>query len=92
MNILSNLPELIQGASVALTVITLVATLLVRLTPSKRDDECVSKLTCVLMGVLHWLPTIGINPQTKKLEEAIESLKAEQPVVVVVTSVPVEPT
>jgi len=73
--LLENLPELIQGASLCLTVLTLVATVLVRLTPSKVDDQAIGKFTKILMGVLHWLPTIGVNPQTKKLEEALYELK-----------------
>ena len=72
---LAKLPDLIQVASLALTTLTLVATVVVRVTPSKADDQAVGKFTSMLMGVLHWLPTIGVNPQTKKLEEAIYELK-----------------
>lgn len=73
--VLGKIPEIIQLLSVILMIISILATIIVRLTPSKTDDEKVSKFSSTLMGVLHWLPTIGINPQTKKLQEAYEEIK-----------------
>lgn len=66
---------MIQMISLSLTVLTLVATLVVRLTPSKADDQAVGKFTSTLLKVLKWLPTLGVNPQTKKLEEALYELR-----------------
>jgi ethanolamine ammonia-lyase large subunit len=74
-NLLANAPALIQMASMALTVVTLLATLIVRITPNKTDDQAVGKFSSMLIKALHFLPTIGINPQTKKLEEEIMQLK-----------------
>lgn len=74
-NLLGKIPDLIQVASLALTVITLLATLVVRLTPSKADDLYVSNFTKWLLKTLQVLPTLGINPQTKKLEEALYELR-----------------
>lgn len=76
--ILAKTPAIIQGISLILTIVTLLATVVVRLTPSKTDDQAVGKFTSTLMAVLHWLPTIGINPQTKKLEETIQELQTEK--------------
>lgn len=74
-NLLVKIPDLIQMISLVLTVLTLTATVLVRLTPTKTDDIAVGKFSKFLLKVLHWLPTLGINPQTKKLEEQIFELR-----------------
>lgn len=87
-------PELIakimvifQAVCMAIGVITLVATAVVRITPTKTDDERMSKIAKFVVKALHWLPTIGINPQTKKLEETIMELREATN-----AGVPVEPT
>jgi len=48
------------------------------LTPSKIDDEYASKFGAFMIKALAFLPTIGINPRTKALEEAYKELKADQ--------------
>lgn len=55
--------------------IALVATVVVRVTPSPEDDKKVSKLVAKLWGLIDMLPTVGVNPRTKKIREAIKSLK-----------------
>lgn len=74
-NILNKVPDIIQLISLCGMVISVVATVIVRITPSKVDDEVVSSITSKFLKVLHWLPTIGVNPQTAKLEAAYEELK-----------------
>lgn len=76
--LLMKVPDIIQVIALFGMVISLVATVVVRLTPSKTDDEQVSNFVAKFMKVLAWLPTIGVNPQTKKLQEAYEELKAKQ--------------
>jgi hypothetical protein len=78
---LQKIPDWIQAVALLGMSISLLATVLVRLTPSKTDDEQVAIWVEKLQKVLHWLPTIGVNPNTKKLQEAYEELKAksEQP-------------
>jgi hypothetical protein len=71
----TTLPFWIQFAAQLLAGLTVVATVIVRVTPKPGDDEAVGKFTEGFLKVLHWLPTIGINPQTKKLEEALKDLK-----------------
>jgi Na+-transporting NADH:ubiquinone oxidoreductase subunit NqrC len=68
---ISKILIIMQGLCMAIGAITLLATVIVRLTPTKVDDQAMGKVSKVVLKVLHWLPTIGVNPQTKKLEEAI---------------------
>ena len=55
--------------------ITVLATVIVKFTPTKADDQIVSKAGKIFVKVMQWLPTIGINPRTKKLEETIMELR-----------------
>jgi len=76
--IMIKLPEWISALSLILTSLTILATVIVRLTPSKLDDEAVSGFAASLNKLLNSLPTFGINPRTKKLQEAYEELKEEK--------------
>jgi hypothetical protein len=76
--LLMKVPDIIQVIALVGMVVSLLATVVVRITPSKTDDEKVSEVVAKFMKVLAWLPTIGVNPQTKKLQEAYEELKAKQ--------------
>lgn len=75
--LLNKIPELVQAISLIGMCISLLATVIVRLTPSKTDDEKLGVFMQKFLKVLSWLPTIGVNPQTKKLQEAYEELKAK---------------
>lgn len=55
--------------------LVILATVIARLTPSPKDDEVVGKARQLVLKVVKYLPTVGINPQTKKLEEAAEEVK-----------------
>lgn len=76
--LLMKVPDIIQVIALLGMVASILATIVVRLTPSTTDDEKVSAIVAKFMKVLQWLPTIGVNPQTKKLQEAYEELKAKQ--------------
>ena len=76
--LLMKVPDIIQVVALLGMVISIAATIVVRLTPSTTDDEKVSAIIAKFMKVLQWLPTIGVNPQTKKLQEAYEELRAKQ--------------
>lgn len=76
--LLMKVPDVIQVIALLGMVVSIIATIVVRLTPSTSDDEKVSAIIAKFMKVLQWLPTIGVNPQTKKLQEAYEDLKAKQ--------------
>jgi hypothetical protein len=75
--LLLKVPDLIQMIALFLMAITLLATVIVRITPSKSDDEMVHGFAGKLLKILQWLPTIGVNPQTKKLQEAYEEIKSK---------------
>lgn len=76
--LLMKIPDIIQVIALLGMVVSILATIVVRLTPSTTDDEKVSAIIAKFMKVLQWLPTVGVNPQTKKLQEAYEELKAKQ--------------
>jgi len=60
----------------ALGGICVLATILVRLTPGKGDDEKVLKYVSMYSKFLAKLPTLWVNPRTKKLEEYLKSLNS----------------
>lgn len=77
-------PELIakvliisQGICMVIGAITVLATLVVRLPFAKQYSDEVSGFAKNLVKFFHWLPTIGVNPQTQKLEEAIMQLREQ---------------
>ena len=72
---IEKVPMWIQAIALGLSGLVLVATAVVQLTPSKKDDATVGKIKKVIDKILHWLPTIGINPQTKVLKEKVEEEK-----------------
>ena len=67
--LLAKVPVYVQAASVVLSGLVVVASAVAKVTPSKTDDEVVSKVGKFLFKVLAFLPKVGLNPQTKKLEE-----------------------
>lgn len=87
--ILQSIPDFIQ--IIALLVLTLVifATVVARLTPTKKDDEIIGSIGAWAIKAIRFLPTIGINPSTKQKElelkraqdayEALLQKQEEQP-------------
>lgn len=59
----------------ALGALCLLATIIAKMTPSPKDDEAVGKVYGYLLKVIQFLPTLGINPQTQKIQEALEEAK-----------------
>jgi len=55
------------------------ATILVRVIPNKKYAENVYSWSAKIQKWLGWLPTIGVNPNTKKLKAALEELKKNEP-------------
>lgn len=76
-DILNKIPDLIEMVALVLMALTIVATLVARITVSKKDDEYVLKAGSFILKAIAFLPTIGVNPRTKKLEEAYKDLKVE---------------
>ena len=69
--------EHIEHALEILGAIVIVATVIVRLTPSESDDKTASKFSKAYFDILKVLPTLGVNPQTKKIEEAYKEIKGK---------------
>jgi len=72
---IGKIPAWIQGISLAFSGIVMVATAAARLTPTKKDDKFVLGAKTTLDKVLAWLPTIGVNPHTKKVEEKLQEIE-----------------
>jgi len=56
-------------ASVYLMYIMILATVVVRITPSESDNKKVKKIADIILKIIGYLPTLGVNPRTKKLEK-----------------------
>ncbi len=72
---LKGVPAIVQTASLILTSLTLLATVIARITPTKRDDQYMTSVTRFVLSILKVMPTLGVNPQTKKMEETIMELR-----------------
>lgn len=75
--IVSQLPQWLNIACVVVTALVAVATAYVQLTTTTKDDEKLKGIVGFLVKVKSYLPTVGINPDTKKLKEENAKLKAE---------------
>ena len=73
--ILERVPDLVEVVALGLMALVILATVIVRITPSDADDVAVGRVTSWIVKAIAWLPTIGLNPRTKKLEEAYKELK-----------------
>lgn len=49
--------------------IMIIATVVVRITPSETDNVKVAKISGFILKVMGYFPTLGKNPRTKKLEK-----------------------
>ena len=80
-DLMTKIPDAIHAIALLGMCVSILATIVVRITPSTADDEKVQAFIDKFQKILHWMPTIGINPNTKKLQEAYDELKAtsEQP-------------
>lgn len=59
--------------------VVVIATAIAWFTPTKKDDEIVGQLKVYWLKMIAFLPTIGVNPETKKLKEKLEALEAKKP-------------
>lgn len=57
--------------------LTILATIVVRVIPGKKDDAVVSGIAGKASKLIHMLPTWGINPKTKELEAALEAMSKQ---------------
>lgn len=78
-SIWKDLQQFVVAAFAALGALTAFATAVAKLTWwTKRDDHYADRLGKWYWGLLAWMPTIGVNPQTKALKAAYVELKAEK--------------
>lgn len=68
--VLQYLPYVSEG----LVALMVLATIVVKLTKSSADDVMVDSFSNKLLKAMSYLPTIGVNPRTKHLEEALKEL------------------
>ena len=76
--ILADLPKYVELICQLAGAISIVATIIVRMTPSQKDDEAVINWIAKMQRFISFLPTWGINPRTKKLEEALKDLNEKE--------------
>lgn len=69
------LPALCQ----ALVAVLILATIVAKVTPSTKDDVLVESAKNKFLKLLSWLPTFGVNPRTKALEDALKELQEKKP-------------
>lgn len=72
--LLVKLPQYLGGLLEVLGGLVLIASAIVRFTPSLKDDEYLAKGEGFLYKIMAWLPTLGINPNTKKMKELLEKM------------------
>lgn len=58
--------------------IVILATVIVKLTPGGKDDQKMGEMGDKFFKYVSCLPTFGINPRTKRIEEAYRELKEQK--------------
>ncbi len=77
MEFLLKLQELLPLIAQTFMGIAILATLVVRI-PGVGGDKEVDGVVGWIVKICAWLPTIGVNPNTKKLKEALEEAQAKK--------------
>ena len=81
--ILTKVPDWLQAFALVGMCLTFLATVIVRITPSKTDDAFMEGFGAKLLKFMAFFPTLGMNPRTKMLEQAykeyLELKKEEKP-------------
>lgn len=70
--------DILTIASQLLTALTILATVLVRIPALKKHAANVEGAAAKIQKAINYLPTIGINPRTKKLEEALREVQEQK--------------
>lgn len=63
---LQNVLSLVSQGVMALMVL---ATVVVKITPTKSDDAKLAAIYDKIHTVMAWLPTLGVNPKTQELQD-----------------------
>ena len=75
MEIIHQLPEWAQILLSLLGSLVVLGTCIARITPSKKDDEIVGKAEKIWHKIILFIPSLGMNPKTKKMQESLAELK-----------------
>jgi len=78
MEVFKQLPFWIQVIADLLMGLMIVATALVRIIPGDKDDQAVNKVKNWIHWALERSPTLGLNPKTKKLKDALTEVEARK--------------
>jgi DNA polymerase I-like protein with 3'-5' exonuclease and polymerase domains len=76
----SHFPHLVLIITVGLQVLgsmVILATVIAKATVTKKDDEIMNEIDSVLLKVLNFMPTIGVDPRTQKLQDALEDAQSQ---------------
>lgn len=64
--------ELLEHILATFGAFVLLASMIVKFTPSKKDDEVMNKVVAYFIKVMDTLRTLGVKPKTKEIEEALK--------------------
>ncbi len=80
MNLLiEKAPMIIDLISHVILSVVVIATIVVRITPTKADDKKLSQILVKLHKFMSYMPTLGRNPQTKELMKMSEDASPKEP-------------
>ena len=77
LELIAQVQPYVEIISQALVGIIILATVLARAISGGKYSEDITKAGGQLIKLLAWLPTLGLNPNTKKLQEAYDDLKKD---------------
>jgi hypothetical protein len=66
--------EILNDLALFVFALTIVATIVVRITPDKADDVKIDLLIQRIHALFQYLPTWGVNPKSKALQEAYKQV------------------
>jgi hypothetical protein len=70
-NIVLSVPAWLNVASLVLTGVVFLGTAVAHLTKTPKDNRFFEKLRVFAVKLVKFLPTLGVNPQTKQLLDAL---------------------
>jgi len=70
---MENVQQILDGLSHIVFGLVMVATIIVKLTPTKADDKKLDEIVKKIHKIMSYFPTLGKNPRTRELEKKEES-------------------
>ena len=74
MDILPKIVQVLNFIFHLTGILCILATFLVRLTPTDRDDKVIGRFAKWFFLLMHFMPTIGLNPKTKKMKNMLDQI------------------